>query len=495
LQKNNIPAIDQLLQSEPERLDEMCRTGERWRLDVARVPVGLSRWQAAFDTAALADVGKALDDLFQGRMVNVSEHRPALHMAYRAPDPSSLLSGSDLALVSAGRASMLDTARELFEGRSPVRVLLHVGIGGSDLGPRLVAGALDSGRSAVRVEWLTTLDSRRIRRLLEELDPATTGMVIASKSFSTVETLEQAAVIREWLGRGMEQRCWAATANPQKALEFGIAPSRILAFPEWLGGRFSLWSGIGLSAAARIGPDQWQAMLGGAADADQAIRRAPRQSPALVLARAFDLLVRDLGFNTLGVVSYEPGLRLLSEFLQQLIMESLGKSVTSKGLPVDGPTSPLVFGGAGTDLQHSLFQALHQGTTRHPMLLLGTLECDETLAGWQDEQLANLLGQASVLARGRAADDGHRRLPGNNPVMILLARRLDAAAVGELLANLEHAVYLMGHFWKINPFDQWGVEEGKRLAGAFGQALRGRCDCPDRSFDNTLEWVAGKRKF
>ena len=264
----------------------------------------------------------------------------------------------------------------------------------------------------------------------------------------------------------------------------------MLPFPEWTGGRYSLWSSVGLSAAARIGPARWETLLAGAEAADADVLQGLSDAPALALARSVDALVGGHGHASLGVVSYEPRLRLLAEYLQQLVMESLGKSAALHDGPVEGPTSPLIFGGAGTDLQHSLFQALHQGTTRHPMLLLGCAEPVPGLEDWQREQLAHLLGQASVLVNGRRADSEERSLPGNNPVLLMLARELGPAALGELLATFEHAVYLLGVLWGINPFDQWGVEEGKRLAGAFRDALAGRAGSPDDTLTPTIDWLA-----
>ena len=490
LQKNNIPDIRDLLRDEPERTREMVVETAHWRLDTSRTPVALSDWREFFAASARSDITRAVAKLFDGGIVNPSENQPALHMALRAAVPGDMLSAEDAAMVAESRQRLVETAGRLYRGETPIRTILHTGIGGSDLGPRLVAQALDPGDSAVEVEWLTTLDGRRIRRLLNRLDPGTTALVVASKSFSTAETLTQAGLIRDWLGAEAAPRTWAATARPERAVEFGIPGRNVLAFPSWTGGRFSLWSSVGLSAAARIGPEAWKGLLAGARQADELVYQDVAGSPAYVLARTLDALIRRCGFATLGVVAYDPALRLLAEYLQQLVMESLGKSVDLDGREVREPTSPLVFGGAGTDLQHSLFQALHQGTTRHPMLLLGSAVGGEGLEAWQREQLSHLLGQASALVNGRRADDPARELPGNNPVMLMLTRVMEAESVGELLATFEHAVYLLGVQWRINAFDQWGVEEGKRLAIAFGAALEPDGDaCPDRMLEATIKWI------
>jgi len=462
-----------------------------WRLDLSCVPLPLARWREYSGADACRPLQKAIEALFDGAIVNPSENQPARHMALRGGVAESKLPAVEADAVRASRARLLNVADVLYHGRGPVRTLLHAGIGGSDLGPRLVAEALDPADSAIEVEWLTTLDGRRMHRLLDRLDPSSTGLVIASKSFSTVETLTQARHVLEWLGPDATERVWATTANGERAVEFGVDPERVIDFPSWTGGRYSLWSGVGVSAAARMGPARWLALLDGARAADEKILANVAATPAHALARALDVLVRDVGAPTLGVVSYAPELRLLAEFLQQLIMESLGKHVDFDGAPVEAPASPLVFGGAGTDLQHSLFQALHQGTRRHPMLLVGATGATPGFEDWQREQLAHLLGQASALVNGRDAERPEQRLPGNNPVMTLLSGAIDPKRVGGLIATFEHAVYLLSVLWRINAFDQWGVEEGKRLAGRFGEALRsgGGAECPDPQLQATLDWI------
>ncbi len=493
LHKNNIPDIRALLRDEPGRTTEMVCSSSHWRLDASRTPLTLSDWRTLFENSGNDELRRAVDELFAGAIVNPSEHQPALHMALRAAQPGGMAPAADAAAIELARQRLLDLSGCLYRGETRIKTILHAGIGGSDLGPRLVADALDPGDSAVQVEWLATLDARRISRLLNRLDPETTALVAASKSFSTSETLAQAALIRDWLGAEGVQRIWAATANVDRALAFGVPEENVLAFPGWTGGRFSLWSSVGLSAAARIGPDRWQRLLAGAEQADRLLTGDLTASPAYALARVLDWLVRTGGFNTLGVVSYDPALRLLAEYLQQLVMESLGKSVDLTGAPISAHTSPLVFGGAGTDLQHSLFQALHQGTTRHPMLLLGSLKCAEGPDAWSRDQLSHLLGQASVLVNGKPAEDQSRALPGNNPVVLMLTRAVEAESVGELLANFEHAVYLLSAIWGINAFDQWGVEEGKRLAAEFGSVLDGRGPCPDFSMERTVAWIRRRK--
>jgi glucose-6-phosphate isomerase len=480
-QKNNIErSIAERLAAEPGRMAAFATVTDRWRFDAGLTPIDADAWRAGVSVPA-----GAVQALFDGSIVNPSEQRPALH---------SWLRRTDADLPDAFRASrdrMLELADRLHRGSTPLRDLVHVGIGGSDLGPRLVADALDAGDGAVRVHWRSTLDPRGLDRLLGALDPSKTGLVVASKSFGTRETRLQAEVVRAWMGKDWAERTWAATARIDRARDWGLAEDHVLTFDPAIGGRFSLWSPVGVSAAARIGRSRFEALLGGARRADAAVQREPSASLAGRLATAIDQLTRVHGFSTLGVVAYAPGLRRLAEYLQQLVMESLGKRTTPEGEPAAGPSSPLIFGGAGTDLQHAVFQAVQQGRQRHPMLLVGERPGDDDPHGFRAEQAANLLGQARTLALGRAHDDPQKSLPGGNPVLMLWARRLDAAALGELLAHFEHAVFLLGRAWNLNPFDQWGVEEGKRQADAFRTVLQDGSTPSDAHFRALIDWLRG----
>lgn len=472
LEKNNIPDVISLFHSDRERSQRLSRIEQGWLLDFSRLPLTVDGVRELERSFTAAGIDAAIERLFAGAIVNPSERRPALHMALRAADPA-LYPGADPDRELAGhRERFLMLAQSLFSGQAGLTDLIHVGIGGSDLGPRLVAEALDQRDSAVRVHWLSTVDARRVGDLLGSLDPATTGVVIASKSFSTEETLLHAARLKDWLGERFAAQAWAATARPESALAFGLSRDHVLVFPEWTGGRFSLWSSVGVSAAARLGRARFEALLQGADLADASFSNPDQQSSlARQVAMLMHFLRRELDCPSLGVVAYDPRLALLGEFLQQLVMESLGKGVDLDDVVLKRPTSPLIFPGRGTDLQHSIFQALHQAPDSHPLMLVAALEPGHERADWHRVQLAHLLAQATAMARGRSDDKPYRRLPGNRPVMVLLAQRLDPQALGFLLASFEHAVFALSVLWNINPFDQWGVEEGKRLAANYKKAL------------------------
>jgi glucose-6-phosphate isomerase len=274
------------------------------------------------------------------------------------------------------------------------------------------------------------------------------------------------------MGSAFHRSAWASTANVDGAVGFGVQPDQVLPFPVWTGGRYSLWSSVGVTAAAVIGVSRFTQLLKGAALADQDFLGSPDGgSLAGLIALLMHYLRRELQLPTLGMIAYEPRLALLGDYLQQLIMESLGKRVSLADEALDQPTSPLIYGGRGTDLQHSIFQALHQGTDTHPLILVGSLSDDHAHPNWQRAQLSHLLAQASAMVHGRSEGAPHRVLPGDRPVGVLLTEKLTPENLGALLASFEHAVYSLAVLWQINAYDQWGVEEGKRLAADIRKRL------------------------
>lgn len=472
-------SLQALFASDPDRA-KTCRVSQGgWILDYSHVPISPTDAQAMTQRFDALTPAAHIEALFSGAIVNPSENQPAKHMALRSPTSSE---------TQALAEAFLDVAQTLYSGQSGLTDLIHIGIGGSDLGPRLVAHALDAGESEVEVHWLSTVDGRRLHRLLRRLDPKKTGVVIASKSFSTEETLVQASIVKAWLGDYFVGQAWAATANPERAEAFGIAKAQVLAFPQWTGGRFSLWSSVGVSAAASVGVDAFKALLAGAHEADICYQQAAngfQQSLAVWMGWIIDFLRRDLDLNTLGVVSYEPRLALLGDYCQQLFMESLGKRVDREDVGLDQPTVPLIFGGRGTDLQHSIFQALHQGLDTHPLLLVGSLRDPDSAPDLHRVQLAHLLAQRQAFLQGRLEGKAYQVMPGNRPVAVLLTESMSPKHLGFLLASLEHAVFTLSLLWRVNPFDQWGVEEGKRLAAP----LKARLQEEQPDFEIILDWA------
>ncbi|HET6395279.1 MAG TPA: glucose-6-phosphate isomerase [Pseudoxanthomonas sp.] len=470
--------IAELLESEPERVDGHALQVGPLYATFARQRYDRQAWDALLALGRDRDLAGAFRRLFDGQAVNVTEGRAALHTALRG----------DLSQAAAAREAHR-TASEVRQrmGRlvadlenCDVTDIVSVGIGGSDLGPRLVADALRGplpGR--FRVHFVSNVDGAAAQRALAPLDPARTAAVFISKTFGTQETLLNGAIVRDWLGGS--GRIYAVSANPERAAAaFDIAPERVLPMWDWVGGRYSLWSAVGLPIALAIGFDRFGELLAGAAEFDRHALEAPLESNLAVRHGLTAVWNRNaLGLASHAVLTYDQRLALLPAYLQQLVMESLGKRVTLDGAPVAADTVPVWWGGAGTDVQHSFFQALHQGTGIVPADFIGTVRNDDPYAENHDALLSNLLAQTEALANGQASDDPHRAYPGGRPSTTVLLDALTPRSLGALLAMYEHSVYVQSVVWGINAFDQFGVELGKQVANRLLPALRGQSRAED----------------
>lgn len=522
LQKSNKRLLAQHLSdllAEPGRFNRYSRQLPGLLLDFTRVRIDDEAQQLLLQLAAAAGVESHRDALFAGQAVNVTEQRPALHMALRSPDVLQQVGGTEAARVSAAMQQMLDMAGHLHggslpDGGGPVHDIVHVGIGGSLLGTQLLSEALAAPNTSPRLHFLGSVDAHHREALLHSLNPATTLVVLVSKSFTTGDTLLHGLRLRAWLQQalgeqGARQRLYAVTSQVQRAEAFGIDTGQMLYFSDWVGGRYSLWSPVSLSAAAQIGPQRFRELLDGAAQMDTHFRKAPLADNWPVLLALNTIWHRNVcDFRAWGVMPYDQRLRLLPAYLQQLVMESNGKSVTVDGQPVSVATSPVVFGETGTEAQHSVFQALHQGSDIVPLNFVGVLNPEHDDREAHDELLANLLAQLTALATGRSSADTlkelgadqqgllpHRSFAGNRPSELLLLERLDARSLGMLLALYEHKVFVESVLWGINAFDQWGVELGKTLAPAIQEALAaGSSEGSSSSLGPLLEHIARQRR-
>jgi glucose-6-phosphate isomerase len=462
-------SIPDALASDPSRATDWSARLGPLSFHYARQRLDRPALAGLVDSARAADVPGAFRRLVDGAVVNVSERRPALHTALRGDVGRGPAVEAARAEVRVVRERMRALRAALVA--SPVTDIVHVGIGGSDLGPRLVVDALWAHRDPrFRVHFLSNVDGHAAVRLLADLDPARTAVVVVSKTFGTQETLLNGRLLAAWLGD--PSRLHAVTASPARAVEFGAPESQVLPMWDWVGGRYSLWSAVGFTIAIALGDAQFDALLGGAAELDAHALEAPLDANLPVLhALLATWNRRALGLPTSAVLPYDDRLALLPAYLQQLLMESLGKSVLADGSPVDGPTASVVWGGVGTDVQHSFFQMLHQGTDLVPCEFIGVLRPDH---GYDDNHralLANLLAQSEALANGASADDPARRYPGGRPSTMLLLDALTPRSLGILLALHEHSCYVQSVLLGINAFDQWGVELGKRVAGSLLPAL------------------------
>ncbi|GAB3732884.1 glucose-6-phosphate isomerase [Luteimonas pelagia] len=443
----------------------------QWLDDAAR--------DALFDLARRADLRGALQRLVDGAAVNATEGRAALHTALRGDasrDPVARAAHAEAGSARARMRSMVEAIRG-----SGVTDVVSIGIGGSDLGPRLVVDALGGPDDAPRVHFLSNVDGHAARRVLSRLSPDRTAAILVSKSFGTQETLLNGAIVREWMGGGAaDDRLYAVSANVGRAAAAGVSADRILPMWDWVGGRYSLWSAVGLPIGLALGMDRFEGLLEGAAAFDRHALEAPLERNLA----AWHALVAVWNRNVLGAAShavlpYDERLRLLPAYLQQLVMESLGKSVRIDGRPVDIETVPVWWGGPGTDVQHSFFQALHQGTNTLSADFIGVVRADHAHGESHRALHANLLAQVEALANGRAGDDPHRAYAGGQASTLVLLESLTPASLGALLAMYEHSVYLQSVLWGINAFDQFGVELGKEVAGRLLPALEGDAPVED----------------
>lgn len=407
--------------------------------------------------------------MFDGEIVNVTEGRAVEHTAQRGEGAAM-----SVALASAFHERMRALIEAIDAGAfGEIRHLLHIGIGGSALGPELLIDALarDAGRYDVAV--VSNVDGAALAEVFERFDPDKTLIAVASKTFTTTETLRNAQSVLEWMGdAGVEDpmgRVIALTAKPDKAIEWGVDETRILPFSTSVGGRYSIWSSIGFPAALALGWDGFAELLEGAATMDRHFRLVPWEQNIPVLAAFVDLIyAQNMRCVTRAVFAYDERLRLLPSYLQQLEMESNGKRVRSDGSMLDRPSAPVTWGGVGTDAQHAVFQLLHQGTHLIPVEFLAVIEPGHDLdPAHHNALLGNCIAQGAALMAGRRnPGDKPREYPGNRPSTTLLLDQLDPRTLGALIAFYEHRTFANAVMLGINAFDQFGVELGKEMANA-----------------------------
>ncbi len=445
--------------------------------------------------------------LFAGERVNLTEDRPALHVALRLPREASLVvDGHD---VVADVHSVLDRmaafARSVRDGQwrgvtgRRVRTVINVGIGGSDLGPAMAYRALAPFvADGLACRFVSNVDGAEVAEAMAGADPAETLVIVSSKTFTTTETLTNATTLRNWITGALGEEAVsshmvAVSSAPDRARQFGIDVESVFGFWDWVGGRYSMTSAIGLATMLAIGPEAFAELLAGAHAMDEHFRTAPLE---VNLPARHGLVwfwcMAALGAGAVAVVPYDRRLSRFPAYLQQLVMESNGKGVTTGGDPVPGPAAPVIFGEPGTNAQHSFHQLLHQGTAPVPVDFVAVARpapargaapvSDADLAHHRDLLLANLLAQAEALAFGRTAEElraegtpealvPHKVMPGDRPSSVLLVDELTPRTLGALVALFEHSVFTQAVLWDIDPFDQWGVELGKVLAGRIHDEL------------------------
>jgi glucose-6-phosphate isomerase len=475
------------------------KRGERLAIEAAGVYFDYSKNRVTDETLRLlvrlaheAGLEERIAAMFRGEKINVSEGRAVLHVALRAPRGATILHDGRNVVpdVHAVLDKMAGFSTELRSGAwkgatgKRIRNVINIGIGGSDLGPVMAYEALRHySDRAMTFRFVSNVDSTDFAEAVHGLDPAETLFIVSSKTFTTLETMTNAHTAREWLLAGLKQGQSAVTrhfvavsTNAAEVAKFGIDTANMFGFWDWVGGRYSMDSAIGLSTMIAIGPDNFRAMLAGFHEIDEHFRTAPFATNLPVLMGLIALWYNDFfGAQTVAVLPYEQYLKRFPAYLQQLTMESNGKHVTLDGRPVDYDTGPIYWGEPGTNGQHSFYQLIHQGTRLIPCDFIAFAQTLNPLGRHHDMLLANVFAQTEALAFGKTASDvkaegtpdwlvPHRVFEGNRPSNTFLLECLTPAALGKLVALYEHSVFTQGALWQIDSFDQWGVELGKALA-------------------------------
>jgi len=473
--------------------------GERLTTEAAGIFLDYSKNRITDETLALlvaladqAGLRSRIDAMFRGDKINVTENRAVLHVALLAPRGTSILVEREnvvpqvhevLDRMAAFSNRIRTGVWQGFTGKR-IRNVVNIGIGGSDLGPVMAYEALRYyADRAMTFRFVSNVDGTDFAEAVHDLNPAETLFIVSSKTFTTLETMTNAQTARNWLVQGLGgdqssvgKHFAAVSTNAAEVARFGIDTANMFGFWDWVGGRYSMDSAIGLSTMIAIGPDQFRSMLDGFHQMDEHFRTAPFDRNLPVLMGLLGVWYADFfGAETVAVLPYEQYLKRFPAYLQQLTMESNGKHVTVDGTPVTSPTGPVYWGEPGTNGQHSFYQLIHQGTHFIPCDFIAFVETLNPLGRHHDMLLANVFAQSEALAFGKSAEQvkaegvpdrlvPHRVFEGNRPSTMILAERLTPATLGKLVALYEHAVFTQGTIWRINSFDQWGVELGKALA-------------------------------
>ncbi len=481
-------AIAPLFAADPQRCANFSLQLGELLLDYSKNLITAETFRLLVALARERDVDGQTQRMFNGEKINTSENRAVLHTALRGEQPV-MVDGADV------MPQVRATLKHMREFSAAVRAggitgkngrkftdIINIGIGGSHLGPALATQALAPYTSpGLCVHFVSNVDGAALHRTLAGLDAATTLVIVVSKTFTTQETLLNARSVRAWLEQSLGHdaaigdHLAAVTANTRLALDFGISEARVFPFWDWVGGRYSLWSAVGLPLALAVGMDNFEQLLRGARTMDEHFRDAPLERNLPVILALLGIWYNDFfGAASHAVLPYDESLALLPAYLQQLDMESSGKRVTREGGPVDYDTGTVIWGAPGTDAQHSFFQLLHQGTRLIPADFIAACQPHHALGSHHEVLMANFFAQTAALMNGAPATTAaHDGFPGNRPTNSILIEKLTPRALGLLLALYEHKVFVQNTIWGINAFDQPGVELGKRLANRILPELAG----------------------
>ncbi|GAA4918099.1 glucose-6-phosphate isomerase [Nonomuraea thailandensis] len=501
--------LRELFAQDPGRARRMTVTAGDLYLDYAKHRATQETIDLLTALAERAGLRERITAMFSGEHINVSEDRAVLHVALRLPrDAELVVDGQDVVAdvhaVLDKMSAFSDRVRSKeWKGATgkPIETVVNIGIGGSDLGPAMAYEALrDYADAGIAARFVSNIDPADITGNLAGLDPATTLFVVSSKTFTTLETLTNARVARRWLVDALgedavSKHFVAVSTNAAKVAEFGIDTDNMFGFWDWVGGRYSYDGAIGLSLMIAIGPERFREMLAGFHTVDEHFRTAPFEANMPVLMALLGIWYTDFfDAETRAVLPYSQRLHRFPAYLQQLTMESNGKSVRADGTPVTAKTGEIFWGEPGTNGQHAFYQLLHQGTRLVPADFIGFAEPHDDREGMHDQLTANLFAQTTALAFGKTAEEiaaegtaaeivPHKVMPGNRPTSTILAPRLTPSTLGQLVALYEHIVFVEGTIWGVDSFDQWGVELGKKMALDLAPALTS--DEPPTAFPDT----------
>jgi glucose-6-phosphate isomerase len=496
--------LRKLFADDPKRGEKMTAEDAGIYLDYSKNRITAETLRLLFDLAEAVGLRARIDAMFRGEKINVSEQRAVLHVALRAPRRASIMVDGENVVpgVHAVLDRMADFANRIRDGEwkgytgKRIRNVINIGIGGSDLGPVMAYEALKHySDRAMTFRFVSNVDGTDLAEAVRDLDAAETLFIVSSKTFTTLETMTNARAARAWALAGLggneksiARHFVAASTNTAEVAKFGIDTADMFPFWDWVGGRYSMDSAIGLSTMIAIGPDNFRAMLEGFHEIDEHFRTAPFERNLPVLMGLLGIWYNDFfGAETVGVFPYEQYLKRFPAYLQQLTMESNGKHVTLDGDPVTCDTGPIYWGEPGTNGQHSFYQLIHQGTRLIPCDFIAFGQPLNPLGQQHDMLLANVFAQGEALAFGKTPEEvraegspdwlvPHRTFEGNRPSNTILLQRLTPATLGKLVALYEHSVFTQGAIWHIDSFDQWGVELGKVLASRIIPELEGKAE-------------------
>ncbi len=460
---------------DPQRFEQLSQEAPHVFADLSKNLIDVETEALLFDLARQCELIQHRDAMFSGELINGTENRSAMHFLLRNPVEAQYLPAqhainkiADLQANVHGTLDAMLTFADQMRGDAGITDVVNIGIGGSDLGPQMAVLALSEfATTRQRFHFVSNVDGQELAGVLAHCRPNSTLFLIASKTFTTIETMTNAHSARSWFeaerGQDVGRHFAALTTNVAAANQFGITTT--FGFWDWVGGRYSVWSAIGLPVAVAVGADGFRAFLAGAHAMDQHFRTAPLERNLPIRLGLLDIWYRNFhGFSSRSIAPYSHALRRLPAYLQQLEMESNGKRVDSQGQALPYDTAPVLWGEPGTNGQHAYFQMLHQGTSLVPVEFVAVKKASLTLPGHHEKLLANALAQAQALMCGKEDVGGHKHFPGNRPSTFLLLEQLTPASLGALLALQEMRVFVSGAVWGINSFDQWGVELGKLLA-------------------------------